>query len=156
MEVLQTALSTPNPRSSITHLRVYGCRAYPLNPRIPRTQKLVPRAHIGYLVGYDSTNIFRIWVPSEKCIVSTRNVTFNKTLFYNPNEPDLVSQPKIRAEEIIDLVEIPHQSWLLEQDFSSESESDFEDETSDTTGLQPDTTEDVESRTLSNRDTLST
>lgn len=40
--------------------RVYGCRAYPLKYDIPRLNKLAPRAHIGYLVGYDSTNIFRI------------------------------------------------------------------------------------------------
>ncbi|EDN07033.1 predicted protein [Histoplasma mississippiense (nom. inval.)] len=52
---------------SCAHLRAYGCRAY---AKIPneilnrnRSQKLDPRAHIGYLVGYDSTNIFRIWIP---------------------------------------------------------------------------------------------
>jgi len=42
----------------------YGCKAYPLRQLIPRLQKLEPRAHIGYLIRYDSTNIFQIWIPS--------------------------------------------------------------------------------------------
>jgi len=92
LETLQRALGRQNPSPSIAHLRVYGCRAYPLNPRIPRKKKLEPRAHIGYLVGYNSTNIFRIWVPSEKKVIATRDVTFNETRFYDPEEPDLASQ----------------------------------------------------------------
>ena len=60
LEVLQQLTNMPNPRPSIAHLRVYGARAYPLDHKIPKSEKLKPRAHIGYLVGYDSTNIFRI------------------------------------------------------------------------------------------------
>jgi len=48
----------------LAHLKVYGCRAYAMTrnaqKKINRLAKLEPRAHIGYLVGYDSTNIFRI------------------------------------------------------------------------------------------------
>src|SRR6267378_3458891 len=66
LEKLYTDLNMLNPQPNIAHIRVYGCRAYPLipNEKIPRTQKLAPRAHIGHLVGYESTNIFRVWVPS--------------------------------------------------------------------------------------------
>jgi hypothetical protein len=46
------------------HLHVYGSRAYPLIPNIPKTLKLNPRTYISYLVGYDSINIYRVWVPS--------------------------------------------------------------------------------------------
>jgi hypothetical protein len=52
------AIKKQKPRYA--HMHVYGCRAYPLEHHIPRTEKLNPRAHIGYLVGYDSTNIYRI------------------------------------------------------------------------------------------------
>ena len=31
-----------------------------------KKRKLDPRAYIGYLVGYDSTNIFRIWIPHKE------------------------------------------------------------------------------------------
>jgi hypothetical protein len=51
----------------LAHLKVYRCRAYAMTrnaqKKINRLAKLEPRAHIGYLVGYDSTNIFRIWIP---------------------------------------------------------------------------------------------
>jgi hypothetical protein len=60
LEVLQKALGIQNAKPNISHLRIYGCRAYPLRYNIPKTQKLEPRAHIGYLVGYESTNIFRV------------------------------------------------------------------------------------------------
>jgi hypothetical protein len=52
------AIKKQKPR--FAHMHVYGCRAYPLNHHIPKKDKLDPRAHIGYLVGYDSTNIYRI------------------------------------------------------------------------------------------------
>jgi hypothetical protein len=42
------------------HMHVYRCRAYPIDHYIPRKDKLEPQAPIGYLVGYDSTNIYRI------------------------------------------------------------------------------------------------
>ncbi|KAM4060736.1 GAG-pre-integrase domain-containing protein [Hirsutella rhossiliensis] len=53
----------------ITFLKAYGCRAYPLTPqalqnRQKKDLKTDPHTEIGYLVGYDSTNIFRIWIPS--------------------------------------------------------------------------------------------
>ena len=59
-------------RSALTDLRpdrsgiyAYGCRAYPLNKeraagRDRRGFKVTPRGHIGYLVGYRASNIYRI------------------------------------------------------------------------------------------------
>jgi hypothetical protein len=46
----------------------YGCRAYPLmkareQDKDKRDFKVAPRGHIGYLVGYVASNIYRIWVP---------------------------------------------------------------------------------------------
>jgi hypothetical protein len=46
--------------------------------------KTTPRAHIGYLVGYVVSNIYRIWVPELKRVIITRNVVFDETIFYNP------------------------------------------------------------------------
>jgi hypothetical protein len=44
IEALQSYQGLSNPIPSITHLRVYGCRAYPLIYKIPKKQKLRPRA----------------------------------------------------------------------------------------------------------------
>lgn len=53
----------------LSHLKIYGCKAYPLKYHIPKRKKLEPQAHIGYLVGYDPTNIFRIWIPSRRKVI---------------------------------------------------------------------------------------
>ncbi|CRK08796.1 hypothetical protein BN1708_009816 [Verticillium longisporum] len=64
----------------LAHLRRYGCRAYPLTADAQegrnRKQKLAPRAHIGYLCGYDSSNIYRIWAPEMKAVLRTRDDEF--------------------------------------------------------------------------------
>ena len=74
---------------NLSHLRKIGCKAYSLDKNIPCTQKLQERAHIGHLVGYDSTNIYRIWIPSQRKIIRTRDVTFDETSLYKPEELDL-------------------------------------------------------------------
>jgi hypothetical protein len=64
------------------HLRVYGCKAYVLTTealkKSNRLQRFNPKAWIGYLVGYDSTNKYRIWNPKLNKIVSTRDVIFDE------------------------------------------------------------------------------
>jgi len=47
LEALQVHLGTPNPKPHIAHLKIYGCRAYPLLHKIPKTRNLQPRAQIG-------------------------------------------------------------------------------------------------------------
>ena len=66
------------------HLRAFGCKMYILikskgDPQYrQKRRKLDAKAHIGFLVGYKSTNIYRIWVPHKKKVVSVRDVIFNK------------------------------------------------------------------------------
>jgi hypothetical protein len=83
---------------------VYGCRVYPLIQKIPKKQKLRPRAQIGYLVGYNSSNIFRIWVPDRK-VIETRDVTFNESKKYDPDDlrPALLEH----VEEPLQTIEFP-------------------------------------------------
>lgn len=65
------------------HLRVYGCKAFAMTSKAKKRQgklhKLDPKAFIGYLVGYRSTNIYRIWNPLLDTIISTRDVIFNES-----------------------------------------------------------------------------
>lgn len=89
------------------HLRIYGCKAYPLKHLIPRSQKLAERAHIGYLVGYDSTNIYRIWIPSLCKVIRTRDVLFNENEFYNPEDIDLAQLLGRQREDFIQTLAIP-------------------------------------------------
>jgi hypothetical protein len=55
-----------------------------LNKTRPKLARTEPRAHIGYLVGYESINIYRIWVPGFNRVFSTRDVDFDETKFYDP------------------------------------------------------------------------
>jgi hypothetical protein len=94
---------TPN----LAHLYVYGCRAYPLNKGIPRRQKLDPRAYIGYLMGYDSSNIYRIWISSKKKVIRIRDVTFNEQLFYDSAEINLGHILREETEQLVKILDLP-------------------------------------------------
>jgi hypothetical protein len=54
-----------------------------------------------YLVGYDSTNIYRVWVPTKDKVISTRDVTFDESETYDP------SAPLTEIVEIIKTIQIP-------------------------------------------------
>jgi predicted Kef-type K+ transport protein len=53
-----------NTKLSVAHYSLIGCRAYVYRRDIKAADKTKPRAHIGYLVGYDLSNIYRVWIPS--------------------------------------------------------------------------------------------
>ena len=83
---LERLSGNQNSQPSLNHLVPYRCRAYSYIKKQPKLDRLEPRAHIGYLVGYISTNVFRIWIPSQKTIVETRDVVFDVTKRYNPQD----------------------------------------------------------------------
>jgi hypothetical protein len=68
-----------------THLVAYGCKAYAMTAdaqlKRKRLWKLAPKAWISYMVGYRSSNNYRIWLPTENKIVTMRNVLFNEDEF---------------------------------------------------------------------------
>lgn len=82
--VLGMFLGLMDPRPVVSHLVAYGCRAYVLDKRIDKLDRTEPRAKIGFLVGYKSRTIFRVWIPQEKKVISARDVTFDESRFYNP------------------------------------------------------------------------
>lgn len=73
-------------KPNIAHIRLLGCKAYihRTGPDAPlKIQKLEPRATIGFLVGWDSTTIARIWVPGQDKVIRTRNVLFDERQRYH-------------------------------------------------------------------------
>jgi hypothetical protein len=76
-----------------THLRAYGCKAYAMTAaaqkKEQRLQRLNPKAWIGFLIGYSSSNIYRIWVPAQNKVISTRDVIFNEDEFFSGDIKDL-------------------------------------------------------------------
>ncbi|POS82293.1 hypothetical protein EPUL_005561, partial [Erysiphe pulchra] len=67
------------------HLYRIGSKAFALDRNIPRRDKLEARAHIGYLVGFEGTNIYQIWIPHlkdrQKKVIRTRDVIFKDELY---------------------------------------------------------------------------
>ena len=41
-------------------------------------------------------------------MVAARDVTFQETVFYDRKEPDLASQLRVRADQILDVIEVIH------------------------------------------------
>ena len=89
-------------RPQLAYLKAYGCRAYAMTKdaqlKKKRLFKLDPRAHIGYLVGYDSTNIYRIWIPHQGKVISTRDVIFDKNILFDRKKEALIDA-LIRAKD---------------------------------------------------------
>jgi hypothetical protein len=105
IERLQISLGRAIIKPDIGHLKVYGCKTYAYIPEKIRERerhhKLAPRAKIGYLVGYESTNIYRIWFPQQEEVRPEKNVAFNEAVFFDPQE---FGEPE---EDIIVTMEVP-------------------------------------------------
>lgn len=80
-----------------------------MDKKILKGRKSLPRAHIGYLTGFDATNIYRIWVPHLKRIFRARDVRINETVKFDPSnfylDPLMITEVEdlIRVIEILDL-----------------------------------------------------
>ena len=88
-------------------MHVYRCRAYPLHHYIARKEKLDSQAHIGYLVGYDFTNIYKIWILSQSKVIRTWDVRLKDDLLYNLSKLDLGAILKEQAEQLIETFDLP-------------------------------------------------
>jgi hypothetical protein len=89
-------------KPSAAHLNVVGARAYVLNNKLKRGEKLESRALIGQLVGYDSTNIYRVWMPSLGRVLRTRDVVF---MAHDGTEPVYPDRQALR--EVVTILDVP-------------------------------------------------
>ena len=105
-ELLYNALGQPK-KPDISYFQVIGSKAYVRIPKIPRLQKMEPKAFIGYLLGFESSNSFRIWVPQKHRVIVSRDVTFDEDSRFDPED----EQPQL-SEDVIELIENPE----LDQD----------------------------------------
>ena len=108
----QEGVSGPQ-KSQLHHLKAYGCKAYVLIKskgdanRPSKHQKLDAKAHIGFLVGYESTNIYRIWIPHKRKVISARDVIFNEDEVWD-QKPIRFSPDEIQElNDAVEVVEVP-------------------------------------------------
>lgn len=75
----------------VGHIRTIGCKTFALTASAQLKEKRLqsrtsPKAWIGFLVGYNSQNIFRVWNPVTNKIYITRDVIFNEDEFFSADE----------------------------------------------------------------------
>ncbi len=100
------SLALTKEKSNLTHLQSYECRTYFLKNIISRKNRLKSRIFIDYLVKYDFTNIFRIWISSRMRIVRIKDVLFDKTLFYDFAKFDSRHLLIISVKETLEILEV--------------------------------------------------
>ncbi|KAF7574075.1 hypothetical protein PtrM4_056980 [Pyrenophora tritici-repentis] len=89
-------------KPSAAHLNVVGARAYVLNNKLKRGEKLESRALMGQLVGYDSTNIYRVWMPALGRVLRTRDV-----VFMSNDGTELVYPDRQTLREVVTILDVP-------------------------------------------------
>ena len=93
------------------HLKAYGYRVYTmtLNTQLKkkRLNKLDLRAHIGYLVGYDFINIYRIWILYKGIVIFIRDVIFNKKTFFDSKWTDITKDLYAELDILIEKIQFP-------------------------------------------------
>ena len=87
---------------SVAHLRVLGCKTYVQIPKERRvtSEKVVARAEVGILVGYEGSHIFKVYVPSRKGAPENRVVRSSNVRF---DEGGLITKPLLLLEEEADI-----------------------------------------------------
>lgn len=122
-------------KPSLAHLNEIGARAYTLNHALKRADKLESRALIGQLVGYDSSNIYRIWMPTLRRVIRTRDVVFmplgRSARKDYPDERRLkqlitvldIEDPPTLDEQVDQAINLPTRSAINEIEEAEEAEN---------------------------------
>ncbi|RFN41883.1 putative retrotransposon hobs hobase [Fusarium flagelliforme] len=102
---IRTAQETEQPR--IGHMKVIGCKAFAMTETAQLKDKRLwsrtnPKAWIGFLVGYNSQNIFRVWNPVTNKIYITRDVLFNEEEFFSA---DMIQMKETIGEQTLEEIQ---------------------------------------------------
>ena len=67
-------------KPDVSNIKKVGCRAYVHIPKEKRmaSAKLAERAWIGFLIGFEAHNIWRIWHPKSRQVLRVRDVIFRE------------------------------------------------------------------------------
>ena len=72
-----------------------------------RLNKLNPQAHIGYLVGYNSINIYRIWIPHKGIVISIRDIIFDEKTFFDGKWTNITKDLHTELDMLIEKIQLP-------------------------------------------------
>jgi hypothetical protein len=91
-------------RLNLSRLHAIGSRGFVLNKHLPRGDKLEDRTFKGFLLGYDASNIYRVWLPATNRVIRVRDVRFIDELYKDklstlPVRPHVIETAHIPEEE---------------------------------------------------------
>ena len=122
-------------RPDLAHIRRFGANAYAHIPKATRKDKFGSRAVVGYLVGFDNGNSYKIYLPDKNVVIVSRDVKFDQS---SPIVPALAHNA--RKESSGDSTVSFESTTLLDEDNEEQesgdlfdAESEQEDEFLDTT-----------------------
>ncbi|KAG9379210.1 gag-pre-integrs domain containing protein [Pyrenophora tritici-repentis] len=88
----------------LSRLHIIGSRGFILDKHLLRGDKLEKRTFEGFLIGYDASNIYRVWIPTTNRVIRVRDVRFIDELYKEkpsttPVEPRIIETVHIPEEE---------------------------------------------------------
>lgn len=90
-------------KPSIRHLRIFGCVAFHRINKPNTKGKLSPRSKQMRHVGYESTNIYRLWDPIDRRITKSRDVVFNEADLGASTSPRADVEPVEQPQDPVDV-----------------------------------------------------
>ncbi len=78
-------------KPSLASMYTIGCIAYTRQEQLKRA-KMAPRAYRGINLGPIASNIWNIWNPKTQKVETARDVQFDESRMYNPDQPFLEDQ----------------------------------------------------------------
>lgn len=108
-------------KPTLAHLAVIGSKALFRNIHVAQGDKLESRAIIGWLVGFEGTNIFRVWMPGSKRVIRTRDVVLLKGQRYKPEVHVPPTQEEAQLITILDIDSDIEEEELAEQQLLQEA-----------------------------------
>ncbi len=70
--------------------------------KLERFQKLAPRVYIGYLVGYESMNIYKVWIFYKKKVMLAQDIIFNEKAFFDSKPTKITIELITALDEVVD------------------------------------------------------
>src|SRR5436305_61349 len=83
----RNSVAIEHKRSDQSHLCAYGCKTFAMMmdalKKTSHLQRFKLNVWISYFVGYDSTNVYRVWNPVINKVVRMRDIMFNEYETFN-------------------------------------------------------------------------
>ncbi|OQD85533.1 hypothetical protein PENSOL_c040G03155, partial [Penicillium solitum] len=114
------------PRINLANVRLYGSLAYCRIDHQVRSDKMNPRAEIGFLVGYMASNIYKIWFPHKGKVRHIRDAVIDETRKYSPDYEKLqpIPMPLVKEPEEITMEEV---TQVINHEITSQQASTLEE-----------------------------